>query len=326
MAHELELLHRLCRHRLRRCHALARLRQGGDARRLDRAVAAAGRPRVRYPALARLRRPVRGCRRAGAGIQGPFAQRHRRVSLRRLGPLPRGPARRGPGVFRDLTDEHGYELETAGALRGGRRFWALARTGRVAVILGEDEIRDYLLLSTSCDGSLATTAQYTSIRVVCNNTLSYAVEAGEAGADIKARKVRVQHSARFDADSAKGKLGASIDHWAAFIARTTAQAKQGISVDQAVRYFAALLKVGETVAKSEQRKIDRLMQEWTAGVGAEMTSARGTVWGLVNAVTHMVDQGSKERTEGATMNNAWFGNGARLKAQAFAQADALVAA
>ena len=30
----------------------------------------------------------------------------------------------------------------------------------------------YLLLATACDGTLATTAQFTSVRVVCNNTLA----------------------------------------------------------------------------------------------------------------------------------------------------------
>ena len=31
--------------------------------------------------------------------------------------------------YRDLTEYAGFELETAGVLKGGRKFWALARTG-----------------------------------------------------------------------------------------------------------------------------------------------------------------------------------------------------
>ena len=34
--------------------------------------------------------------------------------------------------YRDLTQVSGYELETAGVLKGGRKFWALARTGQGA--------------------------------------------------------------------------------------------------------------------------------------------------------------------------------------------------
>src|SRR3546814_8839889 len=32
--------------------------------------------------------------------------------------------------YRDLTEVGGFELETAGVLREGRKFWALARTGQ----------------------------------------------------------------------------------------------------------------------------------------------------------------------------------------------------
>ena len=32
--------------------------------------------------------------------------------------------------YRDLTEVAGYELETSGVLKAGRKFWALARTGK----------------------------------------------------------------------------------------------------------------------------------------------------------------------------------------------------
>lgn len=39
--------------------------------------------------------------------------------------------------YRDLTEVSGYELETAGVLKGGRKFWALARTGQGAEAEGQ---------------------------------------------------------------------------------------------------------------------------------------------------------------------------------------------
>lgn len=62
--------------------------------------------------------------------------------------------------YRDLTTGVGYELVTAGILRGGRRMWALARTGHSTSLKGKDTVDGYLLLATACDGSLATTAQF----------------------------------------------------------------------------------------------------------------------------------------------------------------------
>lgn len=61
--------------------------------------------------------------------------------------------------YRDLTAVNGFELETAGVLREGRKFWALARTGQSTVLKGRDRVDGYLLLATACDGTLATTAQ-----------------------------------------------------------------------------------------------------------------------------------------------------------------------
>lgn len=83
--------------------------------------------------------------------------------------------------YRDLTEIGGFELETAGVLKGGRKLWALARTGQSVTLKGRDEVRGYLLLATACDGTLATTAQFTSVRVVCNNTLAIALDE-DAGA------------------------------------------------------------------------------------------------------------------------------------------------
>ena len=42
--------------------------------------------------------------------------------------------------YRDLTEYAGYELETAGVLKGGRKFWALARSGFGTALKGQDQI------------------------------------------------------------------------------------------------------------------------------------------------------------------------------------------
>jgi phage/plasmid-like protein (TIGR03299 family) len=103
--------------------------------------------------------------------------------------------------YRELTEQYGYTLETAGALDGGRKVWALARTSTTgtADTGGKDKLAAYILLATSCDKTLATTAAFTSVRVVCQNTLFFAIE------DIKQkrrRQVKVPHNLRFDADLA----------------------------------------------------------------------------------------------------------------------------
>jgi phage/plasmid-like protein (TIGR03299 family) len=83
--------------------------------------------------------------------------------------------------YRDLVDPGGFELETAGVLKGGRKVWALACTGQEILLKGNDQFKSYQLLATACDGTLATTAQFTSVQVVCNNTLQMAI--GDSGLD-----------------------------------------------------------------------------------------------------------------------------------------------
>ncbi len=55
--------------------------------------------------------------------------------------------------YRDLTEVGGFELETAGVLKDGKKLWALARTGQNATLKGRDRVNAYLLLATACDGS-----------------------------------------------------------------------------------------------------------------------------------------------------------------------------
>jgi phage/plasmid-like protein (TIGR03299 family) len=112
--------------------------------------------------------------------------------------------------FKSLVEENGFKLHTAGTLKGGRRMWALAETGNFGDVSENDKVGGYLLLSTSCDRTLATTARFTTIRVVCNNTLSMAV-------DGKADMVSFSHIQKFDHDVVKAKLSNSVESFGAFM-------------------------------------------------------------------------------------------------------------
>ena len=114
--------------------------------------------------------------------------------------------------YRDLTEIGGYEMETAGVLKGGRKVWALARTGKQATLKGRDTVNGYLLLATSCDGTLATSVTPTTVRVVCNNTLTVAL-------DSTSNVIRVPHNTSFDADAVKRQLGIAIGQWDDFMYR-----------------------------------------------------------------------------------------------------------
>lgn len=62
-----------------------------------------------------------------------------------------------------------------------------------------------------------------------------------------------------------------------------------------------------------------------AGRGAELTAAKGTAWGLLNAVTEFVDHERRARSQEYRLDSAWFGQGASLKQRALDQALQLAA-
>ena len=217
--------------------------------------------------------------------------------------------------YRDLTEVSGYELETAGVLKGGRKFWALARTGQGTTLRGNDQVNGYLLLATSCDGTLATTATPTTVRVVCNNTLTIALD-GVANA------IKVPHSTRFDSQAVKKQLGIAVSQWDEFMYRMKNLSERKVQWSEAMSFFMNVLcdtspnSPLPTILPNERalRKVQSLYEG--QGRGSTLESAQGTAWGLLNAVTEYVDHERRARSSEYRMDSAWFGQGAILKQRA----------
>jgi phage/plasmid-like protein (TIGR03299 family) len=225
--------------------------------------------------------------------------------------------------YRDLTEVGGFELETAGVLKDGKKLWALARTGQSATLRGRDQVNGYLLLATACDGTLATTAQFTSVRVVCNNTLQIALGDG-AGA------VKVPHRSQFDAQAVKRQLGIAISSWDGFLIRMKALSERKVSAQATEAYFRRVLtyqagSISEGSTATNERAIKAVQELFRGrGKGAELPSAAGTAWGLLNSVTEFVDHHRRARSEDHRRDAAWFGQGASLKQKAWDEALKLV--
>lgn len=234
--------------------------------------------------------------------------------------------------YRDLTEVSGYEMETAGVLKAGRKFWALARTGQQAVLKGSDVVDGYLLLATSCDGSLATTVTPTTVRVVCHNTLTMAISGASSNA------IRVPHNTCFDADAIKRQLGIAVGQWDDFMHRMKSLSERKVKDSEALQYIERVLygpgeMQGAPVIKTAVA--DPMPRAWAArkvlelyegrGRGAELAAARGTTWGLLNAMTEFVDHERRARNREYRLDSAWFGQGAALKQRALAHALELAA-
>lgn len=226
--------------------------------------------------------------------------------------------------FRDLTTRQGFTMETAGSLDGGRKVWALARTGQDFRIMGQDQVKAYVLLATSFDGTLSTRAQFTSVRVVCNNTLSIA-RAEKGG-------IAIPHSTSFDASQVKVNLGLLESAFSEFEENAGILARRKVAKKEAVQFILDVLADGVKAEEVEQKLstrkaniVESVFQLYNGkGMGSRYAAADGTAWGLVNAVTEYVDhvQGNNENNR---FRSAQFGIGADLKREAFNAARKLAA-
>lgn len=201
--------------------------------------------------------------------------------------------------YRDLTEVSGYELETAGVLKGGRKFWALARTGQTTVLKGNDQVNGYLLLATSCDGTLATTATPTTVRSLQQHP------------DHRPGRQQPRHqgAAQHAPQAMKKQLGIAVSQWDEFMYRMRALAERKVQWHEAMGFFMNVLcETSPTGALPEQlpneralRKVQELYEGH--GRGSQLDSARGTAWGLLNAVTEFVDHERRARSNEYRMDS-----------------------
>lgn len=230
------------------------------------------------------------------------------------------------GFFRDLSEAHGFKLETAGVLFGGQKYWALAKTPYSLSLPGADIIKPYLLLATACDGTMSTVARYVATRVVCNNTIEMAL--GE-----KTSQVKVTHKQVFDDKKVKTQLGLLDESWDVYSTKIEALAKRTVSQQEAIDYFIKVLGT-EGKPVEEQRNAALLAKVHAlfdgSGIGSSLESSKGTAWGMLNAVTEYVDHMRGTKDDGLAkdrrLENAWFYEGASLKQKAFNDATMLLAA
>lgn len=251
--------------------------------------------------------------------------------------------------YRDLTEQSGFELETAGVLKGGKKFWALARTGQSAALKGKDVSNGYMLLATACDGTLATTAQFTSIRVVCNNTLAIALKGQNSSAGV----VKVPHSTRFDADKVKQQLGISVRAWDEHMYEMKQLTQRKVTQQEAAAYFDAVFNntsmsmpdqedniiqfYRDVAAQAAQanpkekaepnaKSMNKTMQMFNGlGRGATLSSAKDTAYGLLCAITEFTDHERRAMSQDHRLDSAWFGAGAGLKQRGLEQALRMIA-
>ena len=215
--------------------------------------------------------------------------------------------------------------ETAGALKGGRQIWLLAKIDGQIPILKNDVINKYFLLTNRHDGLGCVAGRVTPVRVVCDNTLTAAMGQGSQG------EVRIVHRGNVAdrlefAGTLLARVGAYYDELSEIYRKF---AKINIKEKQMRTYIAEALRPYGAVA-TEQQAIDEMKEEIQStrlitevnsvmnlvetGRGADIKGVRGTLWGTYNAITEYVDHVKMPRSgDEGRVQYMGFGTGKMVK-------------
>ena len=222
--------------------------------------------------------------------------------------------------FDEVLLDHGYTYETAGAVKDGQKIWILAKAPEKSTIghLGDD-VERYVLLFNSHNGSTGVTMKPTMIRVVCNNTLEYALNKGTDNG-IALRHTTGVKDRLASLTSALKTCEGNIDS-AVKIMRAMNDAEVNESV--MTKYFETVFPTlvnrdNVTFHPITKRKIpnfakpqyDTLVNNFRYGKG----NHGKTMWDAYNAITEYVDHG-KNYTD--PISSIGFGWGKNIKQTAF---------
>lgn len=227
-----------------------------------------------------------------------------------------------------LSGEASYE--TAGSLQDGQRIWILAKINRdpIEVVKG-DVVNKYILLTNKHTGGFAVTGGLTPIRVVCNNTLTWALNSGGK------KLFNATHSSRMpqrleDIQATISQLDKRFQEAAEYYKRFAKKQVNAQLIDQflAITYnwsvSADEIERSQRKESFQQKQTETILRLFETGRGADIKGVKGTVWGLYNAVTeHVAHERGKLRDD--RLNSTWFGTGMNINKKAFEAAMAVSA-
>jgi phage/plasmid-like protein (TIGR03299 family) len=231
------------------------------------------------------------------------------------------------GFFDAIIDKGEAIFETAGALGKGERIFVSAKLPEDFTVNG-DKCEKYIILTNSHDGTSSIIAGFTTVRVVCNNTL-------QAALSTLSNKVSIQHRS-----GAKEKLAEA--HKVMGIASTymkevesvfTSMANRKITDDELNAYLTKVMKPEYNKKKTaeENQKVSTRVQNQVDFIidlckndSTQLTEAAyGTYWGAYNGVSLAFNK-AKFNTDADKANSMLFGYGASKINKAFKIANELV--
>lgn len=232
-------------------------------------------------------------------------------------------------------------LETAGSLKGGRKVFMLARMETFDATPG-DPVQRYGLFSNDHTGMGSLFVLPTSIRVVCNNTLTMALGSKRSGIAVRHTKGLAD-----SLESARAALTGAIVEGDKFREQVVGMVSRKLNTKELHAFFATVyakanrtkITVNPTTDAEARtfRKATKTVGDWCAILDDEKNlvgDMRGSIWAALNAITQWSDHERTVRLTGsltksdddqakaaeARLYSNWLGSSADFKAVAFKEA------
>jgi phage/plasmid-like protein (TIGR03299 family) len=184
----------------------------------------------------------------------------------------------------------GGRWETAGSIRNGRQVFASAEFGDDTVVLDPngraDQIKVYLVLTTSHDGSVSITAAVSPFRPQCANQLAMALSHAH-----RTYKFRHTQTAQGRVQDARNALGVQVAYMDEFSREANALIQQEVN---AQKFYEIVSKVypqpdEDASSKAQTRYLNKIETIEDIYNQPHNENIRGTAWGVLNALGERLD-------------------------------------
>jgi phage/plasmid-like protein (TIGR03299 family) len=223
-------------------------------------------------------------------------------------------------IFEEFVERNELEMHTAGSLKDGQVTWGLAKMKDQFALFNDDVTEQYLLLVNPHVFGQGIHVRSTPIRVVCNNTLSFAL--GKAS-EVQATQ---NHRAAFDVERMKEAIGLTRMKLQQYETMASFLASKRYNEEKFKEYLNVVFpnfSKKEEKQKELSRNANRAFEIVETQPGAEF--GKGTWWQAFNSVTYLTDH-ELGRNADTRLQSAWLGinkdrkNMALEKAVEFAEA------
>ena len=201
--------------------------------------------------------------------------------------------------FTDTLIGGDVRYETAGALNGGKKIWLLAKmpTAKVA----GDDVEPYLCFTNTHDGTGAVRVAMTPVRVVCNNTLNFALSTAKRAwsvvhtGDINRKIVEAQECLEL-----ANRYMIGLDRYAERLIDVK------VDMDTLNKVLGKMFMPKDDASNRTKANAQKVIDNYMICYAApDISQFRGTAWGALNAMTDMVAHSTPNRQTKSYAENNW---------------------